>query len=354
MKQFTIRKFDDMHVHLRQGAMLANVLPHTMSQCGKALVMPNTAPAIATAEDVVQYERSIREIVQRINPHSSFRPLMTFKILPTTTPAQVLALKGVGTVAGKLYPEGVTTNSEDGVRDFNALRDVYAAMEENNLVLCLHGEAPGAFCLDREKLFLETLERIASDFPRLRIVLEHATTADAITCVRQLTGNVAATITVHHLYITLDDVIGDKLNPHLFCKPIAKRDADREALREAATSGNSKFFLGTDSAPHPVETKECSCGAAGVYTAPVLMPALAQLFEDLNCFDKLESFAARFGSEFYGLPLNTETVTLVEDAWSVPKQMDGVVPFMFGETLRWRLSAQEQTHHEDRTVVATG
>jgi dihydroorotase len=349
MKNLTIRKIDDMHVHLRQGDMLRNVLPPTVMQCGKALVMPNTNPPIATPEDVIAYRQTI---LAALAPQTMFTPLMTFKILPSTTIEQVRAMQNSGAVAGKLYPEGVTTNSEDGVRDLTTLYEIYRAMEECGLVLCIHGEVPGVFSLDREKAFLGTLEKLAGDFPRLRIVLEHATTADAIKTVSSLPANVAATLTVHHLYITLDDVIGDRLQPHLFCKPIAKRESDRQALRDAVISGNKKFFLGTDSAPHAVEAKECACGAAGVYSAPVIVPALIQLFEDLGCLDRFEPFVSEFGSRFYGLSLNEERLTVANQSWLVPKIYNGVVPFMADQELRWKVVENDDAGKADASAKA--
>lgn len=333
MRQLQIKKANDMHVHLRQGDMLVNVLPHTVLQCARALVMPNTMPPVLTAEDVKSYRQSITDLLQS---ESGFTPLMTFKVAPSTSADEIALLKAQGAIAGKLYPEGVTTNSEGGVTDFKALYPVYKAMQDEELVLCLHGEMPGVFSLDRETRFLEVLREIAGEFPRLKIVLEHATTADAVRCVQELPDNVACTLTVHHLYLTLDDVIGDKLNPHAFCKPVAKRPEDRDALVVAALSGNPKFFLGSDSAPHSVEAKECACGAAGVYTAPVLLPALCELFEKYDKLDLLESFTSGFAAKFYGLPLDADTVTLVQDAWTVPEQYQGVKPFLAGQKLRWK------------------
>lgn len=316
--------------------MLKQVLPHTATCCARALVMPNTVPPVATADDVKRYRL---EITKALPKKSDFAPLMTFKILPGTTPAQIVELKKAGVVAGKLYPEGVTTNSEDGVKDIQALYPVFSAMQNENLVFCLHGEVPNCFCLDREEAFLVTLEKLAADFPKLKIVLEHATTAAAVKMVKRLPDHVAATLTVHHLMITLDDVVGDKINPHHFCKPIAKKPTDRSALVQAATSGNPKFFLGTDSAPHTVESKECCCGAAGVYTAPVMLPVLAELFEKENALDKLEAFCSRFGANFYGLPLNQTSLKLKKEAWKVPDQFGDVVPFMAGQTLLWQLES---------------
>ena len=339
MESMRIRKADDMHVHLRQGEMLTKVLPHTASQCGRALIMPNTTPPIVTTDDLSNYRSAIQKLLKK---DDDFIPLMTFRIMPTTTPALVKEHKKVGAIAGKLYPEGVTTNSEGGVTDLTSLYPVYKAMADEELVLCLHGEVPGVFSLDRESAFLETLKTLAKDFPKLKIVLEHATTADAIDTVLSLPGNVAATITAHHIRITLDDVIGDKLNPHLFCKPIAKRPADRDALIKAATSGNPKFFLGSDSAPHPVASKECACGAAGVYTAPVLLPSLAEAFENAGRLDRLESFTSQFGAEFYRLPLNEGHVELARESWTVAAEYGGVVPFMAGHTFSWKVRSLEQ------------
>jgi dihydroorotase len=336
MKELQIRKADDMHVHLRQNDMLQNVLGYTALQCGRALVMPNTTPAILTVDDLVSYRETI---MAALGKQADFTPLMTFKVVPATTASLVQDMKKHGATAGKLYPDGVTTNSEGGVTDFEALYPAYAAMEKEGIVLCLHGEMPGVFSMDRESRFLDTLRTIASDFPKLKIVLEHATTADAIECVLSLPNHVAATLTVHHLYITLDDVIGDKLNPHVFCKPIAKRPEDRDALVKAALSGNPKFFLGSDSAPHLIASKENACGAAGVYSAPVLLPALCELFAKHDKLNLLELFTSVFGAKFYGLPLNETAISLVEDSWTVPEEYQGVKPFLAGSKLGWRVNA---------------
>lgn len=324
-----------MHIHLRQADMLKAVLPHTVKQCSRAIVMPNTVPPVLTVEDLVNYRSSI---IENLTNGDQFEPLMTFKVAPSTTPEEVKKLKEAGATAGKLYPDGVTTNSEDGVNDFKALYPVYDEMQNQNLVLCLHGEMPGEFSLDRETKFLETLKDIAGKFSKLKIVLEHCTTEAAIECVKALPENVAASITLHHLYLTLDDIIGGSLNPHAFCKPVAKFPSDREALVSAATSGNPKFFLGSDSAPHTVASKECACGAAGIYTAPVLLPALCQLFEARDRLDNFEPFVAEFGAKFYGLPLNKGSVKLVKKEWTVPEEYEGVKPFLAGEKLSWQLA----------------
>jgi dihydroorotase len=339
--RLVLRKADDMHVHLRQGDILEHILEQVIGQSARAVVMPNTNPAIHNADDLKNYRQSIEDSLKHINSRSgkkyNFQPLMTFKILPDTSAAMVRDLKIAGAIAGKLYPSGVTTNSEHGISDFTALYPVYEAMDKEDLVLCVHGEEPSAFCIDREEAFLPMLKQIAKDFPRLRIVLEHLTTAKAVKVIEELPKNVAATLTAHHLMTTLDDVVGGYLKPHLFCKPLPQRTSDRDALVRAATSGKPKFFLGSDSAPHLREKKECDCGAPGVYTGPVLLPLLAQIFHEQNKLDKLEPFISQYGAEFYKLPLNEGKIELVEESWTVPAHVHDVVPFMAGQKLNWKL-----------------
>ena len=331
---------DDMHLHLRQDEVLCAVLPHTTQQFGRALIMPNTMPAILTATDVDQYRREI--LAASTDPN--FEPLMTIQILESTTRAIVREAHAHGAVAGKIYPDGVTTNSEGGVNEFSELWPVFAEMEELGMVLCLHGEVPGrVFCLDREAQFLPILGQVAETFPDLKIVLEHLTTAEAVRTVKSLPGNVAGTITVHHLFLTLDDVVGGLVQPHHFCKPIAKRPDDREALIEAALSGDPKFFLGTDSAPHSVDAKECAGGCAGVFSAPVALPLLVSLLEKHSSLDRLDGFASTFGCMFYGLPPNKRTIVLRRQQWEVPQSIKvkggiQIVPFMSGETMSWQVA----------------
>ncbi len=334
--KFKMRMPDDFHLHLRKGDLLRAVLPYTARHFKRAVVMPNTSPPVLGENGVCSYRD---EILKAANG-SGFEPLMTIQIIERTNPETVLRARTAGAVAGKIYPLGVTTNSENGVSgDYRAIYPALGAMEECGMVALFHGESPDqlVFCLDREVKFLPILKRIARDFPRLKIVMEHVTTSKAIECVAALPNNVAATITVHHLYLTLDCVIGDKLEPHHFCKPVAKRPLDRADLIAAATSGRPKFFLGTDSAPHLVSAKECASGCAGIFTAPVAIPMLLELFEPYDAADKLENFCSGFGADFYGLPRNKETITFVRKRWAVPPVLGGIVPFHAGKELGWQM-----------------
>ncbi len=330
---------DDMHVHFREGSMMGAVVPHTSSVFGRALVMPNTSRPVLTSEDVLAYGRAVSMAAMASRPGSvPFVPLMTVKLTKASTPSVLRQARLAGAVAAKFYPEGVTTNSEDGVPDVRALADSIAEMERLDMVLCLHGEVPGAFCMDREVLFLDSLRWLASEYPGLRIVLEHVTTASAVYEVERLREGVAATITVHHMFHTLDDVVGGMLNPHAFCKPIAKTESDRVALRSASISGNPKFFFGSDTAPHLRGRKECASGCAGVFSAPCALEALALAFDECSALERLPGFASEFGADFYRLPRNEGTVSLSREAWRVPDEVDGVVPFMAGKSLPWRLT----------------
>jgi dihydroorotase len=334
MEKLTIRAPDDFHVHVRQGEMLGPMVQATARYFKRALIMPNTTPPIATAGDVARY----RQEILAVSP-SGFQPIMTFKVLPTTTVSQVWEIHHRSWAVGKLYPDGVTTNSEGGVRDFRSLWSVFGAMQHCNLVLCLHGETPDVFCLDREEKFLEVLAEILEDFPRLKVVMEHLSTAAAVDFVANYQDrNLGATVTVHHLDLTLDDIIGGSLSPHHFCKPVAKRPQDRERLIEAVTEKDqTRFFLGTDSAPHLRADKECDCGAAGVFTAPLALPLLAEIFEAAGALDQMERFTSVNGAEFYRQPLNEGQITLVREEWTVPKEYDGVVPLRAGQTIQWKV-----------------
>ncbi|MFP4302260.1 MAG: dihydroorotase [Spirochaetaceae bacterium] len=331
----TIRRPDDFHIHLRQGPALAQYAKEAANCFARAMVMPNTLPPIVSAEAVREYRNRITDATKGLG----FQPLMTFKILPEIDPGEVAKMKEAGAIAGKLYPRGATTNAEDGVERMDDLFPLLGAMEEEGVVLSIHGEDPAAFSLDREYAFLPAVERILKRFDRLRVVLEHVTDARTVAFVESGPERLAATITVHHLFLSLDDVIGGFIQPHHFCKPVAKRPEDRAALRRAALSGSPRFFLGTDSAPHPIEAKECAEGCAGVYTAPVAMPLLTEVFEKEGGPEwvaLLEAFTSRFGAEFYGLPLNHGEVELHRESWEVPGRYGTVVPFRAGAELPWQ------------------
>lgn len=341
-KYIRIRRPDDFHIHFRRGNLLKMVVPHTARYFGRALVMPNTKPKhIGTGEQALEYRK---EIFSALNGFD-FIPLMTIQVTHEMTPEMVRIASQCGVVAGKIYPMGVTTNSENGVTDFNALYPVYREMEKIGMVLSLHGESPSCNVegLRKEQNFLPILQIIAHDFPKLRIVLEHITTEEAVSVVASLDQNVSATVTVHHLFLELDDVIGYSrrtkgyMQPHHFCKPIAKHRRDRQALIDAVTSGNPKFFYGGDSAPHTESYKEAKDVCAGIFNAPVALPLLAQLFEEQECLEKLDPFVSRFGADFYQIPYNREHIKLVEKEWEVPPIYGEVVPFMAGEKLRWKV-----------------
>ena len=330
MDAIRLLKADDMHVHLRQGDMLAHYAKTVEEQVGRALIMPNTTPPITDAQSLVLY----RDLIKRAAP--TLTPLMTFKLISTITTDDVEALKGAGAVAGKLYPEGVTTNSEDGVRDIEELYPVLTKMQSEDLVLCIHGETPDAPVFDRETAFLPVLMQLVGSFPQLRIVFEHVSTREAVRAVAELPERVAATVTVHHLLFTVDDMMANGLNPHLYCKPLVKKTKDRDAIQRVVLDGNPKFFFGSDSAPHPQETKESRLCAAGVYSAPVAMPLLLEFFESNGCIEQTEKFTSEYGSAFYGIPKAWEHTPWVRQPWKVPGLIDGVVPLCAGEELSWQ------------------
>jgi len=345
VESLSLKRPDDFHVHLRDGDMLRSMAKFTADHFARALVMPNLTPPVLTGADALAYKGRILEAVGA--PAGWFKPLMTIKITDQTTPEIIEEAKKAGVIAGKVYPVGVTTNSDDGVRDFGKLDHVFETMQEVGMVLCIHGETPGVYTLEREADFIWTkLTSLRDEFKDLRIVLEHVSTSQGVDYVRKH-ENIAATITVHHLFLTLDDVIGDKLQVHNFCKPIAKTEHDRRALVEAATSGDSKFFLGTDSAPHIQRLKECDACAAGVFTAPVALPLLVEVFEARKSLHNLERFTSENGAFFYGLPRNEGTIRLVKEPWTIPTaeigpltmgKHDVVVPFRAGQPLQWRVA----------------
>ena len=299
--KITIRRLDDMHCHFRTGSLLKEVLPFTAQYASRGIAMPNTRPrAILTGDDVVWYRDEIKHALDEMPNRYPFEPLMTVEVRDSTTPQMIVEAYRAGAVAGKVYPLGVTTNSDEGLRDFDSekISETFLAIQDVGMLLLIHGELDRERTLvtKREEVFLPTFLKLAEKFPNLKIVLEHVSTRIAVESVRQLGRNVAA------------------------------------------TSGDPKFFLGSDTAPHPRERKECAKGACGVYTAPVLPQVLAEVFEKAGCLDRLENFVSRFGAEFYGLPLNDGTITLTKTEWVVPEQFGSVVPFRAGAKLQWQLA----------------
>jgi dihydroorotase len=340
---FQLTRPDDWHVHLRDGAYLRAVAAATAQVFGRAIVMPNLKPPIATADAARAYRDRIRAALPS---GSRFEPLMTLYLTDDTSAAEIARAKEVGLVhAAKYYPAGATTNSQSGVTEVARAYPALAAMERVGLVLSIHGEAtdPNVDVFDRERVFVERhLATIVRDFPGLRIVLEHITTQEAAAFVGEASANVAATITPQHLLYSRNALFAGGLRPHLYCLPVLKRERHRQALIAAATSGNPKFFLGTDSAPHARTAKEDACGCAGCYSAPVALPLYAEAFEDAGALDRLEGFASLHGADFYRLPRNSDAITLAREAWRVPDTLplgdDRIVPLRAGEAVRWRVA----------------
>jgi len=350
-RQLTIRQPDDWHVHLRDGAMLQAVAPATAAQFARAIVMPNLRPPVTTVAAASAYRERIRAALP---DGSGFTPLMTAYLTDTIDPEEIE--RGFGEevfTACKLYPAGATTNSDSGVTAIDRIEPVLAVMERIGMPLLIHGEVTDAEIdiFDREAVFIErVLEPLLARHPGLKVVLEHITTSDAVDFVRSGPANLAATITPHHLHINRNAMFAGGLRPDFYCLPVAKRELHRIALRAAATSGNPKFFLGTDSAPHSREAKESACGCAGIYNAPFAIESYAAVFEQENALDKLEGFASEFGPRFYGLPLNPGSITLEEQPLAVPPVLHlndaagtsvNLVPFHAGQTLPWRVQAHE-------------
>lgn len=339
-----ITRPDDWHLHLRDGAGLAAVLPHTAAQFARAIVMPNLRPPVRTVAEAAAYRQ---RILDALPAGLRFEPLMTLYLTDNTPAAEIEAAAASGFVkAVKYYPAGATTNSDSGVTDLARCEGVFAVLERTGLPLLMHGEVTdhSVDVFDREAVFIERhLQRVVEAFPRLKVVLEHVTTRQGIEFVRSARDGVAATLTAHHLLLNRNAMFSGGIRPHAYCLPVLKREEHRRALVEAAISGNPKFFLGTDSAPHARHTKEASCGCAGLYTAHAAIELYAEAFEDAGALDRLEGFASSFGPDFYGLPRNTDRIRLERVDWQVPETYpfgaDTVVPMRAGETLRWRLRA---------------
>jgi dihydroorotase len=341
--QITLTRPDDWHLHLRDGEALASVLAHTARQFGRAIVMPNLKPPVTTVERAQAYRD---RIVAALPAGASFEPLMTLYLTDNTPASEIARAAASGFVkAVKLYPAGATTNSDDGLTDIAKAYDVLAEMERVGLPLLVHGEVTDARIdlFDREKVFIDTvLQPLIQRFPRLKVVMEHITTRDAAEFVANSPSTVAATITAHHLLYNRNAIFQGGVRPHWYCLPVLKRETHRQALVAAAVSGNPKFFLGTDSAPHAKQTKEAACGCAGCYTAYAAIELYAEAFEAAGALDKLEAFASFNGPDWYGLPRNSGTITLAKENWTVPAEYsyiaaDTIVPLRAGETLSWKM-----------------
>ena len=342
MKQLTIQTPDDWHLHFRDGDMLNETVPATARCFARAIVMPNLIPPVTTADMVNNYRQRILSARPK---HSGFEPLMTLYLTNKTTIDDIHTARQAGIVAVKLYPAGATTNSDAAVSTIEQLYPVFEAMSKIGLLLLIHGEvtASEVDIFDREKVFIDRyLSDIVTNFPTLKIVFEHITTADAVDFVTDSADNVAATITPQHLMLNRNDLLAGGIRPHNYCLPVLKRSTHQQALRAVIASGSKKFFLGTDSAPHEEQTKESACGCAGCYSAWSALELYTQVFDELNALDKLEGFTSHHGADFYNLERNQDTVTLVKEAWQIPEKItlsngNSIVPFMAGQTINWKI-----------------
>ena len=343
-QEFSITRPDDWHLHLRDGAALASVLPHTAAQFARAIVMPNLKPPVTTTEQAGAYRQ---RILAALPAGMQFEPLMTLYLTNNTPPDEIRRAKDSGFVhAVKLYPAGATTNSDAGVTDLRVCYKTLEVMQEVGLPFLVHGEVtdPEIDLFDREAVFIErVLQPLRNDMPELKVVFEHITTSEAAAYVAQASGPIAATITAHHLLYNRNDIFKGGIRPHYYCLPVLKRESHRLALIQAATSGSAKFFLGTDSAPHAKGVKENACGCAGCYTALHAMELYAQAFDQAGALDKLEAFASFNGPAFYHLPRNIGKMTLKRESWTLPEELpfidSSIVPLNSGETIHWKVVA---------------
>jgi len=340
--ELTLTRPDDWHLHVRDAAAMRDVVAHTARQFSRAIIMPNLQPPVTTTAQALAYRE---RILAALPAGSGFQPLMTLYLTDRTSAADIEEAVTSGLVqAVKLYPAGATTHSDAGVTDIRNTYPALEAMQEHGMPLLVHAEVtdPEVDVFDRERIFINrVLEPLTVRYPGLKVVLEHVTTREGIYFVESTPDTVAATITAHHLLLNRNAMFRGGLQPHAYCLPVLKRETHREALLEAATGGNRKFFLGTDSAPHARERKEASCGCAGIYTAHAALELYAQAFEDAAALHRLEAFASHFGPDFYGLPRNTQTVTLEKTDWRVPDSYamgdTTLIPLHAGQTLHWRL-----------------
>lgn len=342
-KTITITKPDDWHLHLRDGEMLGTSVPHTARSFSRAIVMPNLKPPVTTVEQALAYRQ---RILNALPTDTNFSPLMTLYLTDNLAQEELVRLsEEPAVVAVKYYPAGATTNSDSGVSSIDRVMPSLEVMAKRGIPLLIHGEVTDGEIdiFDREQRFIDTvLAPLRAQLPELKVVLEHITTANAVEFVSEQNSNVAATITVHHLLYNRNHLLAGGVRPHFYCLPVLKRNSHQLALIEAATSGNPKFFLGTDSAPHPKGDKEAACGCAGIYTAPGALELYAEVFDQADALDRLEGFASLYGPRFYGLPVNTEKISLVRDSWQMEESFqfgsNTVIPVRAGETLHWRLA----------------
>ncbi len=342
MQELIIQTPDDWHLHFRDGDMLSETVAATARCFRRAIVMPNLVPPITNAPMAIEYKNRIMNAVPDKN---QFDPLMTLYLTNLTSSQTIIEAKKAGILAVKYYPAGATTNSDAAVKKIEVLYPVLQTMSDEGMILLIHGEVTEANIdiFDREQVFIETiLDKIVHSFPDLKMVLEHITTKEAVEFVGQADDNIAATITPQHLILNRNDILVGGIRPHHYCLPILKRNIHQQALREVVVTGSNKFFLGTDSAPHEKNRKEAACGCAGCYSAWSALELYAQVFDALDVLDKLEGFASHYGADFYGLPRNDGTVTLIKQSWQVPQEIilpNGrlIVPFFAGETLQWKV-----------------
>ena len=340
--KLTITRPDDWHLHLRDGDILKDLVPFTARQFGRAIIMPNLVPPTTTTQQALDYRQ---RIIAAIPEGISFEPLMTLYLTDNTPADEITRAAESGQIkAVKLYPAGATTNSDAGVTDIKNCYTTLEAMQKHHIPLLVHGEVTDAEIdvFDREKVFIDrVLSPLQKDFPQLKIVFEHITTKDAVDFVMSTDSHMGATITPQHLLYNRNAIFKGGIRPHYYCLPVLKRETHRQALVKAATSGSGKFFLGTDSAPHAQHKKESPCGCAGIFSAPLAIELYTRVFDENNALDKLEAFASFHGADFYGLPRNTDTITLEKKDWQVPESYplgeDRIVPFHAGETEPWQL-----------------
>mgnify|MGYP006144110095 CR=1 FL=1 len=342
MTELILQTPDDWHLHFRDGDMLKETVAATARCFKRAIVMPNLVPPVTNAAEALAYKE---RILAARPAGSSFEPLMVLYLTDKTTAEDIKAAKAAGVVAAKLYPAGATTNSHSGVSSLSKLYPVLEVMAEQQMLLLVHGEVTDSHIdiFDREKVFIDQhLTQLIDTIQGLKVVFEHITTADAVEFVKAAPDRVAATITPQHLLLNRNDMLVGGVRPHNYCLPVLKRRTHQEALRAAVASGSAKFFLGTDSAPHEKHRKESACGCAGCYSAHSAIELYAQVFDELGCLDKLEAFASQYGADFYGLPRNSGTITLVQQEWQVPAEIilpngNPIVPFFGGQSLKWKL-----------------